>query len=307
MQLNSNALPQPSALPVWLPRGVAVLAAALGGLGVVMWIAANWASMGRVGHFALLQGLVLVMGVGAPFKPAARGPLGLLALLGIGALFAYFGQTYQTGADPWQLFALWAVLALPLCWGARSDVLWAPWAMVVVTAISLWTHTYSGHRWGVEADQLRVHLAAWTAGLALVAALSPISSRFTGAGVWSFRTAVTLTVAAITLTALGGLFHKPVQAQYVLGLLVFGVGFALLNTRAVFDIFAISAVALGVNALLAIGVARVLFDNGGGGDWAGKLMLMGLIAAGLLAGTVSGILHLARRHAAATPATGEAA
>ncbi len=306
MQLNPNALPQPSTLPVGLPRGVAVLAAALGGLGVVMWIAANWASMGRVGHFALLQGLVLVMGVGAALKPAARAPLGLLALLGVGALFAYFGQTYQTGADPWQLFALWAVLALPLCWGARSDVLWAPWALVVVTAISLWTHTYSGHRWGVEADQLRVHLAAWTAGLALVAVLSPATSRVTGAGVWSFRTAVTLTVAAITLTAIGGLFHKPVQAQYVLGLLVFAVGLALLNTRAWFDIFAISAVALGVIALLAVGVARVLFDNGGG-DWVGKLMLMGLIAAGLLASTVSGILHLARRHAAATPATGEAA
>ena len=307
MQLNTTILLQPRALPVWLPRGVAVLAAALGGLGVVMWIAANWASVGRVGHFALLQGLVLMMGVGAALKPAARGPLGLLALLGIGALFAYFGQTYQTGADPWQLFALWAVLALPLCWGARSDVLWAPWALVVVTAISLWTHTYSGHRWGVEPDQLRVHLIAWTAGLALVAALSPTISRVTGAGVWSFRTAVTLTVVAITLTALGGLFHKPVQAQYVLGLLVFAVGLALLNTRALFDIFAISAVALGVNALLAIGVARVLFDNGGGGDWVGKLMLMGLIAAGLLAGTVSGILYLARRHAAATLATGDAA
>ncbi|OYT90279.1 MAG: hypothetical protein CFE43_18965 [Burkholderiales bacterium PBB3] len=307
MQPNSNALPQPSTLPLWLPRGVAVLAAALGGLGVVMWIAANWASMGGIGHFALLQGLVLVMGVGAALKPAARGPLGLLALLGIGALFAYFGQTYQTGADPWQLFALWAVLALPLCWGARSDVLWAPWALVVVTAISLWTHTYSGHRWGVEADQLSVHLAAWSAGLALAAALSPVCKRWTGAGVWSFRTAVTLTVAAITLTALGGLFHKPVQAQYVLGLLVFAVALALLNVSRLFDIFAISAVALGVNALLAIGAARWLFDNGGGGDWVGKLMLMGLIAAGLLAGTVSGILQLARRHAAAAASTGEPA
>ncbi|MBC7621674.1 MAG: DUF2157 domain-containing protein [Candidatus Saccharibacteria bacterium] len=296
MQLNTIARPQPSALPIWVPRAVAVLAAALGGLGVVMWIAANWASMGRIGHFALLQGLVLIMGVGAALKPAARGALGLLALLGIGALFAYFGQTYQTGADPWQLFALWAVLALPLCWGVRSDVLWAPWALVVVTAISLWTHTFSGHRWGVEADQLSVHLAAWSVGLALIAALNPLCNRWTGAAVWSFRTAVTLTVAAITLTALGGLFYEPVQAQYVLGLLVFAVGFALLNTRVLFDIFAVSAVALGVNALLAAGVARVLFDHSGGG-WIGKLMLMGLIAAGLLAGTVSAVLNLSRRHA----------
>lgn len=298
MPLNTTTLPEPNALPVWLPRGVAVLAAALGGLGVVMWMAANWASMGRVGHFALLQGLVLVMGVGAALKPAARTPLGLLALLGTGALLAYFGQTYQTGADPWQLFALWAVLVLPLCWGARSDVVWAPWAMVVVTAIALWTHTYSGHRWGVEADQLTVHLLAWSAGLVLVAALSPLCARWTGAGVWSFRTAVTLTVIAITLTALGGLFHEPVQAQYALGLLVFAIFFALLNTRWLFDMFAISAVALGVNVLLSVGVARWLFDSSGSGHWAGKLMLMGLIAAGLLAGTVSGILQLARHHAA---------
>ena len=298
MPLNTTTLPEPNALPMWLLRGVAVLAAALGGLGVVMWIAANWASMGRVGHFALLQGLVLVMGLGAALKPAARAPLGLLALLSTGALLAYFGQTYQTGADPWQLFALWAVLVLPLCWGARSDVLWAPWAMVVVTAISLWTRTYSGHRWGVEADQLTVHLLAWSAGLVLVAVLSPLCARWTGASVWSFRTAVTLTVVAITLTALGGLFHKPVQAQYGLGLLVFAASLALLNIRLMFDIFAISAVALGVNALLAGGVARWLFDSGGDGDGVGKLMLMGLIAAGLLASTVSGILKWVRRHAA---------
>ena len=307
MQLNTNALPEPSALPTWLPRGVAVLAAALGGLGVVMWIAANWASMGRVGHFALLQGLVLVMGVGAALKPAARGPLGLLAMLGMGALFAYFGQTYQTGADPWQLFALWAVLALPLCWGARSDVLWAPWALVAVTAISLWTHTYSGHRWGVEQGQLSVHLVAWSACLGLAAVLSPACTRWTGAGVWSFRTAVTLAVMAITLTAIGGLFHKPVQPQYLLGLLIFALGLALLNVSTLFDVFAISAVALGVNTLLVVGIARWLFDSGGSGDWIGRLMLMGLMAAGLLAGTVSGILTLTRHHAAAAEPTGEAA
>ncbi len=99
--------------------------------GPVMWIAANWDTLGRFGRFALLQGFVLVLCVGAMARPAARTPLALLALLGIGALFAFFGQTYQTGADPWQLFALWAALALPLCLGARSDVLWAPWALVV--------------------------------------------------------------------------------------------------------------------------------------------------------------------------------
>ena len=97
-------------------------------------------------------------------------------MLGIGALFAYFGQTYQTGADPWQLFALWAVLALPLCLGARSDVLWAPWALVVVTAISLWTHAHLGHRWRVQPEDLRTHALAWLLAVLLVGWAQPAAA-----------------------------------------------------------------------------------------------------------------------------------
>src|SRR3982751_3055676 len=152
---------EPAALDTLLPRGVAVLAATLGGLGIVFWIAANWATLGRFGRFALLEVFVVAICGGALWKPAARAPLGLLALLAIGALFAYFGQSYQTGADPWQLFAVWAVLALPLCLAARSDVLWAPWALVVMTGISLWVHAHTSHRWRVQTDDLAVHLSGW--------------------------------------------------------------------------------------------------------------------------------------------------
>lgn len=287
---------EPDGVAVWLPRGVAVLAAALLGFGLVMWIAANWDTMGRTGHFVLLQGLVALSAVGAACLPAVRAPLGLLALLGIGGLFAYFGQTYQTGADPWQLFALWAALALPLCLGARSDVLWAPWALVVLTAIALWTHTYSGHRWRVDPDLLTVHLLAWTATLVVVAALSSSLARVTGAGVWGFRTASTLSVIAITLTALGGLFHDTLAGQYTAGLLVLGLGAALLTRGKYFDIFVLSALALGLNALLVCGFVRYL-SEGGGSDWIARFMMVGLFAAGLLAASVSGILKLSKHHA----------
>ena len=298
---------EPPGLTVWLPRGVAVLAAALGGLGVVMWIAANWDTLGRLGHFALLQSLVLATGVGAALAPRARAPLGLLAFLGIGALFAYFGQTYQTGADPWQLFALWGALALPLCLGARSDVLWAPWALVVVTAISLWVHTYSGHRWSVQPDQLRVHVLAWSAMLVLVGALSRPWQGITGAGIWGFRTAATLAVGAVTLTALGGLFFGTVHAQYPLGLLLLALSAGLLSTPRWFDIFALSAVALGLNALLVSGLVRWLGEGSWNNDWLGRLMLIGLFAAGLLAASVSGILRLSRSTPTPNPNSGATA
>ena len=298
---------EPAALARWLPRGVAVLAAALGGLGLVMWIAANWETLGRFGRFGLLQALVLVAGVGAAARLQARAPLALLALLGTGALFAYFGQTYQTGADAWQLFALWAVLALPLCLGARSDVLWTPWALVAMTAIALWTHTHSGHRWSVEPQQLSVHLVAWAAALVLVGAVSPALQRCSGAGVWAFRTAVVLAVLAFTGSALGALFHRPVAPHYALGVLLLGASAAALSLRRTFDVMALSAVTLGLNALLVCGLVRWLSRHDAGGDWIGRLLLVGLFAAGLLSTSVSAILRLGRHYTPSpAPAPGAA-
>jgi len=46
------------------------------------------------------------------------------AFILLGALMAYFGQTYQTGADPWQLFFNWALLGLPWVLISRFSPLW---------------------------------------------------------------------------------------------------------------------------------------------------------------------------------------
>ena len=287
---------EPAALQLWFWKGAAVLAAALGGFGVIVWLAANWESLGRIGRFALLQGSVLAMGLGATANPRLRAPLGLLALLFTGGLFAYFGQTYQTGADPWQLFALWAVLALPLCLGARSDVLWAPWALVAITAISLWTFAHTGHRWRAEPQDLAVYAMAWTAAIAIWAALSPALARFTGAGPSAMRTAATLTVIAMTLAAIVALFHREVAPHYPLALALFALAAGTLAQRKVFEVFALSAVALGLNTLLVAGLVRWLYEAGIDGDHIGKLLLTGLAAAGLLAASVSTITGLARRY-----------
>ena len=89
----------------------------------------------------------------------------------VGGLLALIGQTYQTGADPWQLFALWALLALPWCLGARSDMLWAPWALVAMTACVLWADAHARSAWWSPRDgALGYHLLAWAGGAAVVVA-----------------------------------------------------------------------------------------------------------------------------------------
>ena len=288
---------EPAALRRWLPAGIAVLAAALGGLGLIFWIAANWETLSRFGRFAVLQAAVAAPAIAALARPAWRAPLALLALLATGALFAFFGQTYQTGADPWQLFALWAALTLPLCLGVRSDVAWAPWALVAMTAVSLWMHAHGGHRWRVEPDDLSVHLIGWAAALAVVVALGAIARPFTGAGPWALRTAATLAVAIITATALGGLFAFKTGARYGFGLVVLGATAAAFAATRAFDVFALSAVALGLNVLVVAGLARLLFERTSSGDAIGRLLFIGLVAAGLLAASVSAVSRLARRHA----------
>ena len=169
---------EPNHLGRTLPRGLAVLGAALAGFGILLWIAANWPTLGRVARFGLLQAAVLAAGLGAWRLPRARPALGLATLLSIGALLAFFGQTYQTGADAWQLFALWAALAVPLCLGVRGDTVWTPWAVVAMTGVSLWTWSHGVSRWGASSDAATaVHATGWALGIAVVLAMAPGARR----------------------------------------------------------------------------------------------------------------------------------
>ena len=290
---------EPPGLALWLPRGLALLAAALAGLGLVLWVAANWDALGRVAQFGLLQGLVAAACLGAVALPSARPALGLLALLGIGGLLAYFGQTYQTGADAWQLFALWGLLALPLALAVRSDALWTPWAIVALTAITLWAQTHASRSWlwsgAAGPDDLLVHASAWGSAALVVAALSPALRRYTGAGVWAQRTAATLAVALVTLSALGGLFSSALAAHYWLGLLVLGGAALVLALPLAFEVGTLSAVALGLDTLLVAGLAHRLLRGTLFNEPIGPLFVLGLVAAALVAASVSVILWLARR------------
>jgi uncharacterized membrane protein len=274
-----------------------VLAAALCGLGLIFFVAANWNGMGRFTRFALLELLVLAPCAYALWKPAARAPLALLAFLATGGLFAYFGQTYQTGADAWQLFALWAALSLPRCLGARSDLVWAPWVVVAFTAVSLWLHAQAGFRWIPDPRDLPVHLAAWAVALAVAAAVRPPLQRYTGAGPWAARIALTLCAVLIIGMGLDALISDKVGTLYWAGLAVLAITGWLLVLPRRFDIFGLCVVALAGNVLLDCGLAWMIFKGKQSGV-AGSLLLIAALAAGLLAVTVLAVLALSRRHQA---------
>lgn len=290
----------PAGLARHVALGLAALAATLGGMGLVFWVAAQWGGWGRLERFALLQGTLLVLAAAAWLRPAARRPLGLLVFINSGALLAYFGQTYQTGADPWQLFALWAALMLPLALGLRSELLWAPWALVALTAVALWVQAHTGHSWRAVPHDLPVHAVGAALALGVAALLAPPLRVLTGAGPWALRTALTLVVVMLSASALAGLFHVQVGGQYLLGLLALAVLATVLawGPARCFDLFGLSAAALGLNTLLCGGLLRLLFDGAGRSDPLSRFLLLGLVAAGLLAATVHALLRLQKAHEA---------
>ncbi len=109
--------------------------------GVIFFFAYNWNEMSRMVKFGLAQ--LALLGVFLLYLFKANSPwfkqsLLLVVTLLVGALLALFGQTYQTGADPWQLFATWAVLILPVVLFSRSEVLWVVFVLLLNLSLVLY-------------------------------------------------------------------------------------------------------------------------------------------------------------------------
>ena len=115
--------------------GIAAIAA-----GVIFFIAANWQYLGQLGRFVPVEAALVACVALACWRepPHAIGQGALvLAILLTGGLLALFGQTYQTGADVFELFFAWAALALPFALAARSGAAWATWWVVVNVGLAL--------------------------------------------------------------------------------------------------------------------------------------------------------------------------
>ncbi len=114
---------------------------------VLFFVAYNWTELGRFAKFALVE-VLLAIAIGAYLKLEASQFTAQVALFAgavlTGVLLALFGQTYQTGADPWQLFFVWALFILPLVIIARFPALWLLWLGLLNTALILYFEVFGG-------------------------------------------------------------------------------------------------------------------------------------------------------------------
>lgn len=115
-------------------------------IGIIFFFAFNWQEITRFHKFALLE-MLIVGSLVAHYKFAAKANAHYLIVVAsvlLGVLLAFYGQTYQTGADTWQLFATWALLISPWVFLAQFAALWALWLLLINIALILYFQVFHG-------------------------------------------------------------------------------------------------------------------------------------------------------------------
>jgi uncharacterized membrane protein len=120
------------------------------GTALIFFLAYNWQEMGRYAKFALAESAIVLSLLACWYfdlqKLPGKASL-LLATIFIGALLALVGQTYQTGADTYELFTAWAIASIVWVALARLGALWLFWIALLNLAAVLYFSTFGGF-WG---------------------------------------------------------------------------------------------------------------------------------------------------------------
>jgi uncharacterized membrane protein len=272
--------------------------------GLIFFVAANWSRLEVFGRFALVELLLVGCAVAGLLKPppafVGRGAL-FLAFVATGALLALFGQTYQTGADVYELFLGWALLGLPLALAAQWSLTSAAWVLVFNTALLLycgWQPT-GGMLWMLLGNRhyssaFILLAACWLNLLLWLAADWRESPAVPG---WVRRILVSAAFAFCTWAGMVALFDSP-SSDYLrdsdpvalLATLATMAAASLHAYRRRVDIYPLAAI-LGSFIIVGMGVLIRIFDNAGEGLL--LLAALWLIGSSTVAGRI--LLSLMRR------------
>jgi len=288
----------------WLDHALLALGAGLACAGVLVFFAFNWQDLHKFARFGLLAGAISLLAALAWWRPAGDLPgqaaLGGAQLLA-GVLLAVIGQTYQTGADAWQLFALWALLAIPWALAARAAPLW--WLVIVVGNVALLR--YCSIRPGLggalallfDSQHARVVtlglLGAALLQLALWLALRATAPGLGFRGQTGARLLGALACGYAGWAGLAALFGQRVNTSVLLLAALALVALGWWFRQRAFDIVALSVVSL-TGIVLAIATAgRVLFA--GRFEYA-SFLLLGLLTVGLATAAAMWLMRAYRTH-----------
>jgi uncharacterized membrane protein len=282
----AGTLPTPAAWRRFLDGAALWLGALFLALAVIFFFAYNWRELGHFARFGIVE-LLLAAAVTASWKLGLERMSGKAALLAatllVGALLAVVGQTYQTGADPWELFATWSLFVLPWVAIARFAPLWLLLILLVNLAIGLYCHAVAGifgilfgkeTLWWLLAGANSVALVAWE--LAASRGVSWLAER------WAPRIVATAAAGSITLLAAWGIVDRSSGgAAEFCGYALWLAGAHAIYRHRRHDLYVLALGVLSLVIIVAVFLSHALLR--GGGAAAGALLFVGMAVLGLSA------------------------
>ncbi|MFI3190130.1 hypothetical protein BCS42_11930 [Crenothrix sp. D3] len=264
------------------------LAATFCALGVIFFFAYNWQAIGELAKFGLLE-LLIIGSLCLCWRLDLNATTGksalLFAALLIGALLALVGQTYQTGADTYELFTVWAIAILPWVLVSCFSALWLFWLGLINVAAILYYQLFGGF-FGIlfNFDEIlwaifTLNTVAW-AVRELVAVLTQFDWL---AERWSARVLAVVSggiISTMAIFAIGDIHNDSIQAS----LLVYPVWMGLAYTvyrHILLDVFVLAGGVLSGIIFITVWLTEKMMNNKM--DEAGVFLFIGFVIIGLSA------------------------
>ena len=288
-----------SQLLLWL--GLTAIA-----IGTIFFFAYNWGDLSTFQKFALIQGLLLISAFSYSQTDdqsnISTAILFFMALL-IGSLFALFGQTYQSGKDPWQLFLIWTLFITPLALTSKSSSLWLLWLSLANFTLFLYFESRHGLFGIIFQNERRVLLYALLNLIPAVAFELFYGKKLIANRIAS-QVAIIVAMVAFTWVSIYSVFEFYGTNNKSYDLIVYLLwmsGIYYFYRSKVTDVLILSSwVVSGIVFIMAV-VARVI----GGGFDEGTLLLMAFLLIGLSTTGVKWLMKLLKHESAKEIEKGE--
>lgn len=244
----------------FLSRVVLAFAVALLCSGVIFFFAYNWDALSRYHKFAIAQGALLLSLLPLlrfHLQHAVAQAAVFAASLLVGTLLALIGQTYQSGADTYQLFALWALLITPWVLIARMPALWLLLLILLNVALALLLSDFIQQPWLAGVNNIGLLLFALNAAAAGAWLFITRHRPASGLLNWAGRSINLYSLLLITLMALEQILGwQGYDLTLVVWMLFAGLWLYLYRVRHI-DLVMLSALIMASIVLIVSALAQV--------------------------------------------------
>jgi uncharacterized membrane protein len=257
--------------------------------GVIFFFAYNWASLHKFIKLGLVQVLLIAMvgvAVFSKWNKNVRGIILLGAGMLVGALFAVFGQIYQTGANAYDFFFGWTVFIALWVFVSNFGPLWL--LFLALINISIWQYFEQVLGRVDEVEILNLLFVVNLLYLILLKVLADFG-KITSTSRWLERVIVLASISYLTFNLSFQIIDDDSMSYltFLLGLIAFPLGIYYGKRQK--DTFFIATIGLSIILIFLSLLIKTVFEVG---DGLSGFFIASIYVIGSISGLIFSIVNL---------------